>query len=115
MFKKKVCFNIYCSKVPCKITFSTKQGVILTKTIISNNEKICVCTECANVILSANFGSETIYQIFSLNNNSCQKIFSSIVFNNSRLIKIANLFSLKDANYGFPVAYATLRFKQTLK
>lgn len=113
MFKKKVVIILYVSKTPCRLTISTNQGEILKSKIIeSNNEKICICTKSCEITISAEYGTETIYEMFYLSNKRCQNIFSNIVFSPSRSKKITNIFTLSDATYGFPISNAILTFKQ---
>ena len=112
MFKKIVFLDLHCSETPCNFTVLSCNGQIFKTIIISNCSKVCFCTDDYQIKLFATCNKQTIQQTLCLSNSLCQNYCISFVFEKIIPPKVVNLIELFDANYGFPVANATLDFKQ---
>ena len=106
MICKSVTLKVFCSKTPCQLTILDCNGVVI-KTCTVNNfcSQICVCTTGHTLRLIAQYQSQTLCQIIHLCCCRRQSIYVSLIFH------MTNVFlTLRDRNYGFPIANATLGF-----
>ena len=113
MFAKKVFINIFCSRLPCQLTILSCDNKMITQAFLQTNEsQIFVYVKGNRIKLIATYQNETIFQTISLANRFCQIVYTTFAF--SRIVNPSRiLISLTDANYGFPIANATLNFTKT--
>ena len=112
MFFKSIILNIFCSKIPCKLTILSCDNKIIKNFFINSYyTKLCIRTkDCAIKLLATN-KNQTIYQKLYLNCKFCQKYCVNFAFFTILPQKLFNYIKLTDKIYGFPISKAILNFQ----
>ena len=116
MFRKFVVLNISCSKRPCQITILYDDGSCIKRhTITSKYTNICVYTKACSIKIIASYNQQVYYKTVYLNGLWCQNIFVNFEFNAIFSQRVVNIITLNDANYGFPISRAMLKFSGNIQ
>lgn len=107
MFHQPYILHIYSSRAPYQLTILTCNNQVLQKiTVLSQCTKICLCTNDRHVKLIAQAGNQTLFRVINLCCNFFHHLWVDLYFPQSQVF-----ITLNDANYGLPIANATLNFQ----
>ena len=110
--QKKIIINLLSNYLHYNLIIYSIDGKILKNSIINrNNVNICIYTKECYIKIVSSYNKQVNYKTIYLNNNKCQNICLSYVFNNIFQI-VSNRITLSDKKYGFPIKKAILKFKE---
>lgn len=109
MFQRPITLHIYSSRTPYRLTIRNSQNQVLQAiTILSPYTEVYLCPQIGLVKLIAQAGNQTLFRLLNLSYNFFHHMWVNLCFPDSQI-----QITLHNANYGFPVANATLHFQES--
>ena len=110
---KSVFLEISCPKNPYGLMILFDDCTFAKKININcYSSKFYFCTSTNKLKIVARYGNQTVFKTIYLGCEPCQKVCAKFMFNTQIFQNVVGVISLTDANFGFPITNAVLKFSK---